>query len=892
MRAKDAESTWALIIGIDTYDSNAIRDLAGASLDAVAVVEWLRKIGVADDHIILHAAPKPASHPAVTALGLPVQGCTEPDIWGSFKALDKTQGSKLFVFMMGHGLYEPTGGRVFLTREATPEEPQNLGIDWYCAYLRGLKYSTQYVFLDGCLNLPYANNVRPRFEPGRQIIALNPRDDVAQMFCSGASMGQLALELEGRGAFTSTLMRAVDPDHLDPLGVVVDPTDGTMRLDMSKIVTAIVRPTFDRLKLDQQPYFRPQGDTPSPDLWSLADLVPPEVAKLSVRVEPPTGASGVKRIVLSSFDPDFRVRYPSNAALEAPASIATTLPVGVEVEASCAPKTGWSSSPSAPQSVTIEKDTELVFTMRGEPENAGVPLGMVTREATIEYLGPDGSRLHDVSEDVAQRIMTAVEEHQGDLALDDALDLDVNVEPALVSPTNRPSNPFTDALSYLGTVHSGGDIGIHLNDVGAVITSMPESAHLLAPFGEALLGLLSKHAFNEGLLSPSEPTEARLRIRPSIQPTSGLRLPALEDVLAELGWDTDPADLTSLIGHLAASTGLLIRVTKESARRLAGFLHEAPVLTVGDVALTLDEVAAEPFVPLDGGPWTLTLSLPWGVWNRRIAITDGQRSEVTLPRSVGVSPLRVRALDVRRPLEQVDPHESLPGWTVLTAGDTVLLTTAGRDRATRVRFTSGPPPVPWRGVLWHSPDAVGPPKRLRVETKRCVLETSLVASGPVALHLAPPYRAEPLSVVPSAHWDALVASGQLESLTSEQVVSLTHEKWSDPILGVAGAYACFAQGQDELLEVVLNNLDNLPWDLPDVTFLRAALDWRRGRREQFTRSRLHMFQDQDRLPLFRWGLEIGIAGAAHYNVDPLVANLEALALRAIPSSTWLLWKGQ
>lgn len=891
MRAKDADTTWALVVGIDTYDAQQFRDLTGASMDAVAAVGWLRKLGVPDGQIAFHAAPNPANEAAVASLGLPNLGCTQPEIWRSIKALGNHQGSKLFVFLMGHGLYEPTGGRVFLTREATPDEPQNLGIDWYTAYFRSLSYSTQYVVLDGCLNRPYASNLRPKFEPGKPVVALpGPRDDVAQMFCSGASVGQLAEERNGRGVFTETLLKAVDPDTPHPLGVVVDLRDGLLRLDLSRIVENIVKPAFSDLQLRQQPNYRQQGDSPTPALWSLADLVPDRVATLRIRIEPDSGVAGVRRIALSSFDPDLRVTFPRSVDLEVPTTISNTLPAGVELEASCAPKAGWSSRPSAPQNLTTDEDVELVFTLTEHGADVAAPLGVVSQEATIEFLGPDGALVPAVSSEALSRIVSALSEHRFDLTFAEKPGLDVQLDSRWVDLSGQPTHdPLADAIPYTGAVHSMGDITIHPGRLGAVLTSTPEYAHLLEPLGERLVKLLTEHAFATQYPLPSDPAGARIRITPSIQPATQLDS-SLSD-LTDLVFDPELHDLAEIIGDRAASTGVRVSITAESAARLAGVLQQEPVLTVGELTFTLQELVADPFVPLESGPWTVQLTLPWGVWNERVAVVEGGQVDVTLPRSVGVTPLRVRALNPIHALgAQYRPGGLGIGLSLFTFGDSTVPLVAAKDRADRTPFEREDPPAPWRGVLWRTPEQADVRGPVRIETRRKSLQTTLSPTGPIAVHLAPPYRAEPLSLVPSPHWDTLISSGRLDSLSPEQVLALSQEKWSDPILGIAGAYACFAQGDDELLDVILGNLANLAWFAADVPLLRAAHDQRLGRHDAHTLSRMRDFESD--LPLFRWGIEIGAAGADHYGVRTITRNLEALAPRVVPTSVWLLWESE
>src|SRR5260370_39192273 len=72
-------------------------------------------------------------------------------------------GTRLFVFLAGHGLYEPTSRRLFLTQEFTPDTPTNMGMDLYIERFRSMaSFDRQFLFLDGCQNLPYSQSERQK----------------------------------------------------------------------------------------------------------------------------------------------------------------------------------------------------------------------------------------------------------------------------------------------------------------------------------------------------------------------------------------------------------------------------------------------------------------------------------------------------------------------------------------------------------------------------------------------------------------------------------------------------------------------------------------------------------------------------------------------------------
>lgn len=163
--------------------------------------------------------------------------------------------------------------------------------------------------------------------------------------------------------------------------------------------------------------------------------------------------------------------------------------------------------------------------------------------------------------------------------------------------------------------------------------------------------------------------------------------------------------------------------------------------------------------------------------------------------------------------------------------------------------------------------------------------------GPVAVQIGSSPRAEPLSVSPSPHWDRLVSSGRLDDITPDEAVGLTREKWREPLLGLAGGYACFAQRSDDYVRIVLRNLRRLDPELPDLTLLTAALDRRSGVRHRTVRAQLEELAATGALPIFRWGFALGILAARHYNVSPLVDRLTAIEPTLATNSIWTLWSG-
>ena len=186
---RGADQTWALVVGIDAYDH--VKDLT-VSRDAVDVVTWLRRLGVPDDQIMLHAAPSDATAPAVEALGITVNGCQEPDLWQSFARLWRPPAPSRV----------PHGTRPVRARRRPcvphPGSQRHGGEEPRRRLVRGVP---AWPALSGAVhrhgrmsNLPYTAAERSKFVAGQQSgVALPPpRPDVRQVFCFSAQQGEKA----------------------------------------------------------------------------------------------------------------------------------------------------------------------------------------------------------------------------------------------------------------------------------------------------------------------------------------------------------------------------------------------------------------------------------------------------------------------------------------------------------------------------------------------------------------------------------------------------------------------------------------------------------------------------------------------------------------------------
>jgi hypothetical protein len=378
----EAKTTWALVVGIDEYDLPGLRRLTGAAADAAAAARWLRSLGVPDAQILLHAAPAAANVEALAELGLPYHAAREPDLWRSIAALRKvTGGTRLFVFLSGHGLYEPASRRLFLTQEAGVDDAwTNLGMDEYLELFRSMGFARQFLFLDGCQNYPYTEVDRSTIKAAMHagVTGYTARPENTIVACYAAGQDQRALEVDGRGLFLRHLLAGLALD--DPLADAVDLdfATGARTIDLRKLLYgcggAVEREARRQSPpLDQTPQLEVRGRGQSDSVSPIARL--PDLPSAAVRVEvaPPEAQADLARLRIFLDDPpqwDLRLPRPGDAI---PLPLENRLPLGARGTAQChvRPQAAWDLV-NGQQTFRVAGDQVLVFEMTQRP---GATLG-------------------------------------------------------------------------------------------------------------------------------------------------------------------------------------------------------------------------------------------------------------------------------------------------------------------------------------------------------------------------------------------------------------------------------------------------------------------------------------------------------------------------------------
>lgn len=806
---RTAGRTWAVVVGIDTYDH--VPHLTGAARDACDAVAWLRELGVPDPQILLHAAPSDANRPIVDALGLAPAGCTQPEIWKSFRALiDETGGGeRLFVFLFGHGFFEPGGHRVFLTREFDQTEKMNLGIEWYARVLRGLPYKRQFIFVDGCLNYAYSQSQRQELKPGEhQAYTPNPPiADVTQWYVYSASQGQVALEHEGRGVFTRSLFEAFDLDHPHPGCTDVDDEEGVFLLDLNRAVHDVVRPVVTeaaaRSGRTQEPGMALFSAGSSARVVPVAEVSSRPPARLQIVVRPAAALSDVASVRVWSDETSWQGRAPVPPATVVESPVRHVLPSGLSVTALCAVKQGKAWVQPGPQMVVADADREIVFDLErpGRADARSVAVNTVDSKGLV---APEMTH-----------------------AAYDAIDL------------------------YLADDVGAGVLEVERHETGPVLISTTADTRRLH---QRALGVAR-------IVNGQTGPEVGVRVEHGDRPSGA----AIVDA----------------------------RISAAHAAHLAGLLQEEPVVTIGDQILSPRDLAEFGAFQVDAGPTRVEVSLPWGTWSELIHLDPGEAHRIELPKTIGRPPLRVQLLSSLGTRIGYDgPPRSV--CSVSKTPLTGVMVDAEGMPLSEIRPLTGEPPSAWDVPLSAPRGSRRDGREWRVfasvGTGRKAFRFPLNELGPVALRRRPWGWAEALSAHASRQWDELVATGMLERISADDAEVLTDEKWGHPLLGLAGAYACFAHRQDEYLDRVLENLRWLEPELPDLDVLRAAVDERSGRRSAEVRDALRELDVSGGVPVFRWGIGLGVVGAHHYGLGNLEARLTAIERTLVATSTWTLWR--
>lgn len=850
----EGTTTWALVVGIDQYDVGPakLRPLSGAVADAAAAVEWLRLIGVPREQIFLHTSDI-ASAP-VLATQVMAKDAREVEIWASINRLTKvTTGTRLFVFLFGHAIYEPENKRLFFTQDfGVNDRWVNLSLDRYIDLFLSTAFRRQFLFMDGCNNLPYPRTARTKIGAGYAGPSdVTPRAQNSMVACYSCSQTEEAAEIGGHGLFTRYLLEALDPDKPNLQGLVLDWDSGVLSVDVRKLIDDVLRTTVVDAAGKAVPAQQQHPDysvfgAPANDrsiVYSLPIRPPNGPVGLLVTVDSPQPASASLRNLQVQVEQE-----PYWALWRDSAPVSVRLPTGLQTRVTCIPNAGWSSAPGDIR-FQADADRTLKFNVSpagnggGAPPPAGGPPAGGPPAGGAPGSGPSGT-----GGGVEIRRIYTSREHS-------------------ISP--EVSGLYGTLARGLGAAR----LPAYGEEVARGVRFFP---HETGPEFH-----LSVHGLARG-------TDIAHRWMTAIKKATPAEVSVHMEVVPLAPAQTKP--------------NLRLVLPRGGARRLAGYLIEKKVLRIRSAitgkdtevrTLSLAEVENARKVRVATGPVRLTISLPWGEWSDVVIVPDHGHAKVVMPASVGIPPLRV-TLGSRWSQSQAHSKNAI---FVVGARTRRLRLRQSMRSAESVSWTRRRSSSDWRFV---------PPEDTWQTENREVLAV-LGARQPSWFPIISGYsfavqqskrglRVEPLSSSSAPEWDLLVTSGRLDALSVEQLTRLGSAKWDDPLLGLAVAYALYSNAAwNATSEVVEHLRQRFDLAISDVDLLELVADRHESGSERASTALMRLARGAN-VPVFRWGISIALNLLSRMPESP-VSSQWANELRWIeehmsPLSIWTAWTDQ
>ncbi len=379
-----ARDTCALVVGADAYKDPKVPQLAGAVADAVAFANWLSNLGVPKSQIRLHAAPTATSGPVLR--GWRRRRATAEAINDSIVSLAKgPPADRLIVYLAGHGIFEPTAGRLFLLPDFTPETPVNLGIDQHIQRFLSMRFRRIFLFMDGCQNLPYGKAARQRIKGMMYggATGFTPVKGNVLVAAYAAAQEEIALEVDGHGLFTRWLLEGLSLEHpAYPDAVVLDFQTGSRALDLRELIMRYVKPQVaERTSSRQSVLFSVHpGESDGRCLFfSYPVLAKP--GEINLTVQPPEAVPDVARLRVSAIaSPLWTFADPMPPRTDLGVPITIRMPRGAEAEAYCLLREGAAWEGKRKHSFTVMDHQDLVFTLDppSDPSETTIEIRPVT----------------------------------------------------------------------------------------------------------------------------------------------------------------------------------------------------------------------------------------------------------------------------------------------------------------------------------------------------------------------------------------------------------------------------------------------------------------------------------------------------------------------------------
>lgn len=883
--------------------------------------------------------------PQLAALGLPFQDAREPSIWGSILRLKKASGTRLFVFLSGHGVYEPSAQRLFLTQEATVGNWQNLGLNFCADYLLSCSFARQFLFMDGCQNYPYSASERQQMVAGNHNLPpATPLAGNILVACYAASQGEVAAEIDGRGAMMRQLLDGLDPLRPWVGAVDLDFSTGVRSVDLSKLMANYVIPGVTeqvaKLRIQQTPAVVPW--LPVMPVYRLPDL---PTARVELTVTPAEALGDLESVRLYAPDQIWEHRLPAIPRQPVALPSICKLPLGTRARAQweVRERAGWEPS-TALQRFEVSRDMPVLLSLSRGSSKAAAPAPSLTEAA-----GPPREPGHPDSETREPK----------------------SREPELQRPedTRAPAYGPSEHEAY---IREGPPVPGSVVIVPPFPDGPPQSGWPPYQLERDRSGFHITTRRSDGSPAYNEFNYADLfrRLPLHAPPAAGDEVaPGIEIVPHERGPDfvVQPAafeagakvasrwaeiidQLTSSdIGvtlsatggaRLSAAPNLRLSMSPEGAPGLAGPLAELPMVWMGPPAsrpnqplwqpqdenqgsrsndrdlgqrTSLAECQRSPEWRVAPGQTLLVVDLPWGSWTKLVDAPAAGTAAVDLPAAVGRAPLRVAAWQRdglspgrRRQLEQEIADSAQPPRYAPLAEDggeswiwevgcdapqgSVQDLRARKDAANPLQIVDG--------------GRIASTRQGEVDLDAAIAD--LDGTPRVRFPLLPGrgfaldrstggLRVEPLSALPVPAWDLLVATGRLDALDSAAAWTLAESKWQDWLMGLAAAYGLYACSTWDRLRIVCDNVGALARKPQlDVELLLAAASLASEDRTDDIAKRLRPFAERQAVPLLRWGVGLALRLLQHTAAPGRPFKQWRRALSAIeqslsPLSIWSAW---
>lgn len=203
------ERTFALVVGIESYDIDPPMNLNGPARDAVRFAEWLTgTAGVPKSNLRLLLSPL-----ARNDVGVEAKPATCEHIEGAlFNDLPHCDGDLLWIYWAGHGFLDPTHQLLLPYADATTGHTTHLNLTsalrwWQSNRVRGGRFRRTVAIGDSC-RIDMRWDTRLGF-PKVDYLAGLPTPDRRQFTLYAARPGETARNLAEfqAGQFTDTLLK-------------------------------------------------------------------------------------------------------------------------------------------------------------------------------------------------------------------------------------------------------------------------------------------------------------------------------------------------------------------------------------------------------------------------------------------------------------------------------------------------------------------------------------------------------------------------------------------------------------------------------------------------------------------------------------------------------------